>query len=196
MAVNSYDPTMGYPKFLDTDAPDVAVNPTEVAKYAADVGNRIIRANLAGLDAYAYKRAGLLGEAADTGKQYRHTGSGWAEIGAGRVDANANPGAAISGITVPNAAVSLPQGLIVKTGILTATTSVAFGNEYMPRIVFGTPFPTSLLSVHIMQVHVSSAASMHPNAATDDATKTGFRVLYSGTTSATTRSFMWTAFGY
>lgn len=77
MAVNSFDSVTGRPIFVDTDAPDIKVDPTETAKYAADVGNRIIRANLAALDAYAYKRAGLRGEAADTGLEYRFNGTGW-----------------------------------------------------------------------------------------------------------------------
>lgn len=80
MAVNSNDPTTGRPIFVDTDAPDIKVDPTEAAKYAADVGNRIIRANFAALEAYAYKRAGLMGHALDTGANYVHTGSGWGPI--------------------------------------------------------------------------------------------------------------------
>lgn len=82
MAVDSYDPTTGYPIFVDTGAPDTGVDPTEVAKYAADVGNRIVRANLAALDAYVYKRAGLSGHALDTKVDYIHDGSGWVQVGA------------------------------------------------------------------------------------------------------------------
>lgn len=77
MTVNNYDPITGRPIFVDTDAPDIKVDPTEAAKYAADVGNRIVRANLAALDAYAFKRAGLRGEASDTGLEYRFNGTGW-----------------------------------------------------------------------------------------------------------------------
>lgn len=77
MAVDSYDPTTGRPIFVDTGAPDIGVDPTEVGKYAADVGNNVIRANLAALEAYGYKRAGLHGHALDTGFDYVHDGSGW-----------------------------------------------------------------------------------------------------------------------
>ena len=77
MAVNTFDPTTGRPIFLDGDAPDTAVNPTAVGQYAADVGNRIVRANLAALDAYEYKRDGLMGYAADTKTDYFHDGTGW-----------------------------------------------------------------------------------------------------------------------
>lgn len=80
MAVDSYDSTTGRPIFLDSGAPDTGVDPTEVGKYAADVGNRIIRANLAGLNSYAYKRAGLRGYAADTKFEYLHDGSGWVRV--------------------------------------------------------------------------------------------------------------------
>lgn len=77
MAVNSYDPTTGRPIFVDTDAPDIKVDPTQAAVYAADVGNRIIRADLVALDAYAYKREGLRGYALDSDIEYLCTGSGW-----------------------------------------------------------------------------------------------------------------------
>lgn len=77
MAVDSYDPTTGRPIFLDTGAPDTGVDPTAAGIYAADVGNRVVRANLAGLDAYPYKRSGLAGYALDTKFNYVHDGSGW-----------------------------------------------------------------------------------------------------------------------
>lgn len=77
MAVDSRDPITGHPIFDPLKAPDTAVDPTEVAKYAAEVGNRIVRDNLAGLNAYPYARAGLWGDARDTGYQYRHNGTGW-----------------------------------------------------------------------------------------------------------------------
>ncbi len=80
MAVDSTDPTTGRPIFLDTGAPDIGVDPTEVGKYAADVGNRIVRADLAALEAYAHKRAGLSGHALDTGTDYDHTGTGWVPV--------------------------------------------------------------------------------------------------------------------
>lgn len=77
MAVDDYDDTTGRPIFLDSGAPDTGVDPTAVGIYAAEVGNRIVKANLAALDAYAYKRAGLSGHALDTKLEYIHDGSGW-----------------------------------------------------------------------------------------------------------------------
>lgn len=80
MAIDSYDPITGAPQFSGAGAPDIAVDPTEVAKYAADVGTRIIRANLAALDAYGYKRAGLRGIALDTEIEYLYGDTGWVPI--------------------------------------------------------------------------------------------------------------------
>lgn len=77
MAVDSYDPTTGRPIFSDSGAPDIGVDPTAVGIYAADVGNRIIRANLAALDAYQFKRAGLTGYALSEKQEYVCDGSGW-----------------------------------------------------------------------------------------------------------------------
>jgi hypothetical protein len=77
MAVNSFDPITGAPRFVDSDAPDIKVDPNEAAKYAADVGNYIVRDNLTALDAYAYKRKGLRGFARDTGYEYLHDGTAW-----------------------------------------------------------------------------------------------------------------------
>lgn len=77
MAVNSFDPITGAPRFVDSDAPDIKVDPNEAAKYAADVGNYIVRDNLTALDAYAYKRKGLRGFARDTGYEYLHDGTVW-----------------------------------------------------------------------------------------------------------------------
>jgi len=81
MAVNRYDSTTGRPIFEDTDAPDIKVDPTEAAKYAAEVGNRVVRASLAGLNAYEYRRPGLAGHALDTGLEYVHDDSGWVLVG-------------------------------------------------------------------------------------------------------------------
>lgn len=80
MAADSRDPVTGAYIFSDMGAPDIGVDPTLVSEQANDVGTRIIRANLAGLEAYPYKRAGLMGHALDTKKDYVHDGSGWLEL--------------------------------------------------------------------------------------------------------------------
>lgn len=81
MAVDSYDPTTGRPIFLDTGAPDIGVDPTEVGKYAADVGNRIIRDSYFQLTQYPYQREGLSGFARNEFTEYLHNGSGWQVVG-------------------------------------------------------------------------------------------------------------------
>ncbi|MGW9268319.1 hypothetical protein [Microbacterium sp. NPDC055599] len=81
MAANGYDPVDGSPLFSDSDAPDIKVDPRAVAIYAAEVGNRIVKANLAALDAYPYKRKGLRGHALDTSTEYEHDGTGWVLAG-------------------------------------------------------------------------------------------------------------------
>lgn len=80
MAVDSYDSTTGRPQFLDTGAPDIAVDSTAVGIYAADVGNRVVRADLSELNAYPYERAGLMGHALDTKTDYVHDGTGWVAV--------------------------------------------------------------------------------------------------------------------
>lgn len=85
MAVDTYDPTTGRPIFSDSGAPDIGVDPTAVGIYAAEVGNRIVKANLTALNAYPYKRTGLHGEALDTGLEYRYSGSGWVRIQTSRL---------------------------------------------------------------------------------------------------------------
>lgn len=77
MAVDSYDATTGRPIFSDTGAPDTGVDPTAVGIYAAEVGNRIVKADLTALNAYTYKRVGLFGHALATKTEYLHDGSAW-----------------------------------------------------------------------------------------------------------------------
>lgn len=81
MAANGYDPVDGSPLFSDSDAPDIKVDPRAAAIYAAEVGNRIMKVNLAGLEAYPFKRKGLAGIALDTNVEYKHDGTGWVQVG-------------------------------------------------------------------------------------------------------------------
>lgn len=80
MAVDTYDPITGRPIFLDGGAPDIAVDPTEVGKYAAEVGNRIV-GTTAYRDGYPYKRKGLRAGDTTTNKEYEYTGEGWVVVG-------------------------------------------------------------------------------------------------------------------
>jgi hypothetical protein len=76
MASSSNDPTTGAPVFLDSDAPDPAVNPSEVATYAASVGTRLIGSTTE-RNAYAYARAGLRWYDTTLGTEYRDDGTSW-----------------------------------------------------------------------------------------------------------------------
>lgn len=76
MAVGSYDPTTGRPIFPDSGTPDVGVDPTEVGKYAAEVGNRIVGTTTY-LNSYAYKREGLGGYDTTLGCPVVYRGGAW-----------------------------------------------------------------------------------------------------------------------
>jgi hypothetical protein len=76
MASSSNDPTTGAPVFLDSDAPDPAVNPSEVAGYAASVGTRLIGSTTE-RNAYAYGRDGLRWYDTTLKCEYRHDGASW-----------------------------------------------------------------------------------------------------------------------
>lgn len=126
MAVGSYDATTGRPIFPDSGAPDVGVDPTEVGKYAAEVGNRIVKADLAALNAYAYKRAGLMGHALDTKTDYVHSGSGWVKV-------LQSAGGIISATTTAGGVVQVTHGM-GKTPIAVNATMVVNGPVIPTRL--------------------------------------------------------------
>lgn len=74
MAASSFDPQDGHPIFADGDAPDVARNPTEVAEYAAKVGNRLI-GTTAQREAYQYGREGVSWYDTTANRLYTHNGT-------------------------------------------------------------------------------------------------------------------------
>ena len=76
MAVDAVDPVDGYPKFLDTGAPDLAVDQTAVAKYASERGTRLI-GTTAARTAYAYKKKGLRWFDTSLDTEFVHNGTGW-----------------------------------------------------------------------------------------------------------------------
>lgn len=133
MAVNSYDSTNGRPIFVDTDAPDIKVDPTEAAKFAADVGNRIVRADLAGLNSYTYKRAGLAGHALDTKTDYVHDGSGWVRVQ--RVQAEA---AGVATVAAATTTVNFPVGRFTVAPVITGLTPIHPSNVVVARLLQGS----------------------------------------------------------
>lgn len=76
MAASSYNATTGAPEYDDADAPDVAVNPTEVAAFAASVGTRLIGDDTS-MGAYAYAREGLQWYNTTDKATYVHDGTDW-----------------------------------------------------------------------------------------------------------------------
>ena len=79
MAVNRYDPVEGFPIFEDTDAPDIKVDPTEAARFAAEVGNRIVGTTTY-LNNYEYQREGLRGYDVTLKREVLHNGAGWVVV--------------------------------------------------------------------------------------------------------------------
>lgn len=138
MAVNSYGAD-GHPIFVDTDAPDIKVDPTKAAEYAGDVGNRIIRADLAALNAYAYKRDGLRGITLDTDTEYGYDGSSWRVIFAPAQSYNASP----VNLSIGNGTLTARyarQGTMVDVSVevVGGSTTAASGN-----VVLALPFPAA-----------------------------------------------------
>lgn len=79
MAASSYNATTGAPEYADTDAPDAAVNPTEVAAFAASVGTRLIGDNTT-MGAYGFAREGLQWWNTTDDTLYQHDGSSWKPV--------------------------------------------------------------------------------------------------------------------
>lgn len=79
MATTIFDPTTGAPIFLDSHAPDPAVNPSQVAAFAASVGTRLI-GTTAERTAYDYAREGLAWWDTTLDALMVYDGSGWTTL--------------------------------------------------------------------------------------------------------------------
>lgn len=79
MASSSRNPVSGAPIFRDEDAPDPAVNPTEVAEYAATVGNRGV-GSTAQRNAWPYMKEGFAWGDTTNGNEYVVKNGAWAEL--------------------------------------------------------------------------------------------------------------------
>lgn len=133
-----------------------------------------------------------------TNQVYTYTGTpgSWLAL-PGAAHHGGNPGSVVTGIGIPSAAVALPTGLIVKTGALTSTTTVAFGNEYFPSVAFATAFPTACLHVSITPLSGAPISSSSGNPiAIDNLSPSAFRALVPGSGSSFVRGFAWMALGY
>jgi hypothetical protein len=122
MAYSSLDPVTGSPVFLDSDAPDPAVNPSQVAAYAGQVGTRLI-GTTAERTAYSYDREGLEWFDTTTKTLYVNNGSGWSPVY--RKRATYTP--TLTGITVGSGGTATATYAIVG-GFLRVDIDITFGS--------------------------------------------------------------------
>jgi len=76
MTASSFNATTGAPEYDSADAPDTAVNPTEVAAFAAARGN-VPKGTTAERTAFAFKEDGAYWSDTDDDSLYRWNGSAW-----------------------------------------------------------------------------------------------------------------------
>lgn len=120
-------------------------------------------------------------------------GAAWAPVGAGTVAFEADGGATI----LASSQTLTAAQMIVKTGTVSAYTTIKYGNSYMPLVTFREPFPSRILSVQVTAVYKpqgwDTRSTITPMV--DIASTTGFRVVYPGETSSQVHAYMWTAIG-
>lgn len=184
----------------DTDDWDLTIDLAAMALSVDEAitmnASRIIGTDAQRLSASAPSlREGLQFYTTDTNREWFYDGSAWKPDGTSGHH-NGNPGASLTGISIPAGAVALPRGVVIKTGMMTFTTSTAFGNEYANTITFASPFPNAVLSLQLTQIQVDGALAGSV-IAYDSLNTSSFRAFYpNSTASGTKRSFSWVAIGY
>lgn len=95
---------------------------------------------------------------------------------------------------------TVQPGLIKGGRVAVSSSEVAFGNLYMPRVNFSTPFPHDCVSVSITPLYGSGPAGWNfkngRQFCVDVLDKSGFRPMLPGVTSQERHSFAWMALGY
>lgn len=95
---------------------------------------------------------------------------------------------------------TVQPGLIKGGRVAVSSAEVAFGNLYMPRVNFNTPFPHECVSVSITPLYGSGPAGWNfkngRQFCVDVLDKSGFRPMLPGVTSQEHHSFAWMAIGY
>lgn len=95
---------------------------------------------------------------------------------------------------------TVQPGLIKGGRVAVSSSEVAFGNLYMPRVNFSTPFPHECVSVSITPLYGSGPAGWNfkngRQFCVDVLDKSGFRPMLPGVTSQERHSFAWIALGY
>ena len=88
----------------------------------------------------------------------------------------------------------------IDCSVWVSSAEVAFGNLYMPRVNFSTPFPHECVSVSITPLYGSGPAGWNfkngRQFCVDVLDKSGFRPMLPGVTSQERHSFAWMALGY
>lgn len=113
MAVNAKDPITGYPIFYDSEGVELGVDQTAIAKFASEVGTRLI-GTTAQRDAYPYAREGLKWYNTTTKSEDIHTGTGWRSTGVPYAMASGSGSNATGGtatITFPVGRFTVPPNL-------------------------------------------------------------------------------------
>ena len=95
---------------------------------------------------------------------------------------------------------TVQPGLIKGGRVAVSSSEVAFGNLYMPRVNFTTPFPHECVSVSITPLYGSGPAGWNfkngRQFCVDVLDKSGFRPMLPGVTTQERHSFAWMALGY
>lgn len=95
---------------------------------------------------------------------------------------------------------TVQPGLIKGGRVAVSSAEVEFGNLYMPRVNFSTPFPHECVSVSITPLYGSGPAGWNfkngRQFCVDVLDKSGFRPMLPGVTSQERHSFAWMALGY
>jgi hypothetical protein len=95
---------------------------------------------------------------------------------------------------------TVQPGLIKGGRVAVSSAEIAFGNLYMPRVDFSTPFPHECVSVSITPLYGSGPAGWNfkngRQFCIDVLDKSGFRPMIPGVTTEERHSFAWMAIGY
>jgi hypothetical protein len=146
--------TKNQPQFADGDAPDVALNPSQVADYAAKVGNRRVgttaeRVAATGKDVWE----GLVWGDTTLGVDFRYKSGAWLQLS----PAFAMAAGAGSNANGAYATVNFPAGRFTQIPLVTATT-----NGAQPATMnIGSISTTSMTIAGFNASNVAVACSWH-----------------------------------
>ncbi|WP_147374434.1 hypothetical protein [Microbacterium sp. AG238] len=180
-------------KATDTTTQTVII--TQSVRYTAMAGGSVPLRNRMEQDAWA-PADGSLAHRIDNGIHLVRVGGAWAERVPAAHQGRRGSAAQPAGIEIPTDTVQLPQGVIVKTGTLVAGTTVSFGNEYFPVVVFDTPFPNKCLSVTANPLTGDPITKATGAIGFDTVAANRFRALIPESSNPWVRGFTYIAVGY